>query len=67
MLSWLVSGPAVHSGFEGAPVHARKGAGDLVGEKRIVAGCNEEFGNAPNVFFGGHPMLLVKTGEIHGV
>src|SRR4051812_7621075 len=65
--SWaLVFGPAVHSGFEEASVHAGEGGCDFVREEGIVASGDEEFGDAPDVFFGGHPALIVDAGEIDG-
>jgi hypothetical protein len=61
-----VVGAAVHSGFEAAAVEAGEAAGDLVGKERIVFGGDEQFGDAPDVFFGGHPVLAVKTREVDG-
>jgi hypothetical protein len=56
----------VEAGFEAAAVEARERAGYLVGEERVVAGGDEEFGDAPDVFFGGHPVPGVKAGKIDG-
>ena len=61
-----VFGPAVHSSLEGAAVHAGQGGCNLVGEERVVAGGDEEFRDAPDVFFRGHPMLAVQAGEVDG-
>ena len=59
-------GPAVDAGFEAAAVDAGEGAGDFFGEERIVAGGDEEFGDAPDVFLGGHPVEGVQAGEVDG-
>ncbi len=58
--------PAVHSGFEAAAVEAGKVAGYFVGQDGVVSGFDEEFGDAPDVFFRCHPVLAVETGEVDG-
>lgn len=58
--------PAVHAGLEAAAVEAREGAGDLVGEERVMAGGDETLGDAPDVVFGGHPVEAVEGGETDG-
>jgi len=57
-------GPAVHASFEAAAVEAGQGACDFGGNERVVARGDEEVGDAPDVFFGGHPVLAVQAGEI---
>ena len=65
-MSASVFGPAVHSSFEGAAVHAGQSGCDLVGKERVVPGGDEKVRDAPDVFFGGHPMMVVKAGEVDG-
>ena len=55
---------AVEAGFEAAAVEAGEGAGYLVGEERVVTRRDEEFGDAPDVFLGCHPVLAVQAGEV---
>jgi uncharacterized protein (TIGR03435 family) len=57
---------AVLAGLEAAAVEARESAGDFIGEEWEVAGGDEEVGNAPEVFLGGHPVLGVEAGEVDG-
>ena len=37
-----------------------------MGEERVVARSDEQVCHAPDVFFGGHPMLIVETAEVDG-
>ena len=61
-----VGGAAVEAGVEAAAVEAGEGAGDGGGEERVVAGGDEELGDAPDIFVGGHPVEVVEAGEVDG-
>lgn len=56
--------PAVHSCFEATAIETREGACDLVGEERIVFCRDEEFRDAPDVLFCGHPVEAIETLQI---
>ncbi len=51
--------PAVHSCFEAAAVEPGQTAHHLVGKERVMPRRDEGLGDAPDVFLGGHPVLVV--------
>ena len=62
----LVPDPTVHSGFEAATVEARQAANDFVRGDGVVSGRDEQLGDAPDIFFRGHPKATIEASKVHG-
>src|SRR5436190_11960473 len=54
-----------HFAFPGSLIHAGEMFFQAAFQQRPMRNVHEIFGDEPDVFLGGHPMLTKKTREIH--
>src|SRR3954452_2066864 len=57
--------PPMHACLKAATVHAGQRTRHLIGEERVMSRRNECFHNAPDIFFGSHPVPVVQTLQVY--